>query len=401
MKKEPATFDVDKEYQLEKYEKNEFTVLMLKEFRKVGKKLSKAVSYEEMVKQGKTLNQEMQSVVAKKEQLKSHLASLKTALDMFVKSGIKLPLIAGEQQPGTKDSNTELQEHIKEACEKAEKRLGYFLVIAATLQHKDLLPNPFNAASIPTPEQKTAMNILYKDMISIQEGREISIADEAKRIFQGIYKFLTESPEGIDSGEGRKPSYAELVSVVDQIAENKVIAELRFKARKAEEHVKAPAPKEQYVEAPAPKIQKPEEHKPAPVPEPVKAPPAPAIEQDEPGSWAADVKDEEEEEETKVPKAPEAKPAEPQPEVKEQHVEEEEEEEEESGDGFTIAKDKKEVREERLATRGPRGPRGRGRGRGPRRFRGPYEGGRGEHQERRRGPRRGGYQGRGGQSTQQ
>lgn len=377
-----AVVDVDKQYELDKYQKNEYSSLMIKEFRKYGKKLAKIANFEQMLKEGKTLNQEMKDLLSKKDQFNSHLTSLKAALDMFEKSQIQLPGAVPQEKP--KEMKNEMQENIKEICERNEKRLGYFLAIAASLNNKDLIPNPFNTSKIPTPEQQVALNKLYKEIIGITENQEISLNEESKRITLAIHSLLTESSEGIDSGEGRKPTYSELVSIVDQIAENKVITDLKYKVRIKEEEQKQPImQKEIYAEIPPqPKVARQEERKEvvvsAPQPEPQK--------EEEPlkkGEWAEEVDEPEESQETKVVSQPATKAP-----VEESKPEEGGEGEEEE-DSFTIVKDKKEERDERLKER-----KGRGRGRGQGRRRAEQEGERGQYRERRRG-RRGENQGRG------
>jgi hypothetical protein len=376
MKKEASIIDVDKEYELEKYGKSEFVLQVQKEFRKYGKKLSKIASYEVMEKEGKPLNQEMKELMAKKEQFNNHLKSLKSALDLFAKSGTVMS--TQEQLPVTKDTKLELQDRIKEATEKASKRLSFLMAIASTLQHKNLLLNPFGHSSFPTPEQIAAFQKLYKSVVSIREDNEITLAEEARRIFEDLNKFLAGSNEGIDLGEGRKPSYAELLSVVDQIAENKEISELlRFKViKKDEAYVQPAVSKPQYVEAPAPKVTR-EERAPVPVPEPVRVQP-PHKQEETKSSWAAEVEEDEE------PKVPEKKP---EPEIEEPKPAEVVEEKPKEP-AWEKVMDKKDKRQERMADRERRYRRGRGGyGRG--------EGFRGERRDRRGGRRGGRYQARG------
>jgi hypothetical protein len=375
MSKEAATFDVEKEYGLDKYEKNEYVVLIFKEFRKYGKKLEKIALYETMEKDGKPLNNEMKELAGKKEQFQNHLKSLQLALDLFNKSRNLIPP-KEEPKASKKEFNQELKNQITEACERTEKRLSYLFAIADTLQQKELLPNPFGHSTIPTPETKAAIKKLHQDIITIRVDHEITLAEEAKRIYECIHNFSTESQEGIDIGEARKPNFSEVASIVDQIAENKEISEMiRFKAFKKEDiHEK---PKAQYQEAPAPKIQK-EERKPEHIKEIPHVTKSNVQEVAKGGAWADEVDDEEEQ------KSPEKKnfqegqekkvsPAEPKPKPE---------------DEFIIVKDKKDIRQERMEERRSRDRRRGGRGR--------QEGYGGEFRRRGRGPRRGGYRGRGG-----
>ena len=95
MKKEggAGTQEIDKQFGLESYEKTEFVKQISKEFWKHGKKLQKIAQYEEMLKQGKTLNKEMQELLTKKEPLTKHLESLKLALDIYQKASMNIKCI--------------------------------------------------------------------------------------------------------------------------------------------------------------------------------------------------------------------------------------------------------------------------------------------------------------------
>ena len=366
MKKEggAGTQEIDAQYGLDKYPKTEFVKQICKEFWKNGKKLQKIATYEEMLKQGKTLNKEMQELITKKESLSKHLESLKSALEIYHKSGVKL----GEPEVVAPDTTKEVEEKVKEFISQASKKLGFFFTIAFTLSEKERISS-LPLEKLPSEEQGKLCK-LYKEIVQVQEDKETTLESEAMRSAALISGFLQKSED-----------------TVAAIMNDKSIIEYHYK-------ISAPKlPANQYsVSQPisigknvVPEVPKKEE--PAPIQEPVKIVAAPVKEPElkvvpevKPpveSSWIEGAEPDEEEPEV----APEMKPYQPETEA----VAPEEDE-------FEIATDKSEERKKQMAQGASqvRG-RGRGRGRGFRRGRGEFRGEyRGEGMRRPRGPRRGG-----------
>jgi hypothetical protein len=216
MKKE-STYDVNKEYDLAKYKKDEFTQLIFKEFAKYGKKLGKIAGFEEMRRQKKPLLPEMEELLTKKDQFKNHLDSLKIALDLYVK-GISMPVQqpkAPQPQPSVTDTKMELREALNKLCATSATRLGNFFALAKTLSIKESAVSSLNL----TPAQKDALTKIFKGITLIEEDDNISLADEAKKSNLLLHKILTESTDLAIAEEGKKITFAELTSLVDKILE--------------------------------------------------------------------------------------------------------------------------------------------------------------------------------------
>jgi hypothetical protein len=350
----PISEEIEKQFGLSKYRKDEFTKEILKEFSKHGKKLQKVAAYEKMEKEGKPLNQEMRELVNKKIQMIDHLTSLKQALELYEKS-FSAPA-SGEQKPVAEPQKP--QESMAFDSEVA-KKLGYFFAVASTLTEQEkAYPNPLEALS---PNEKHIICKLYKEITEIPEGKETSLMEEAKHFGSWIEKLLKKSTEEVE----HNVSFAKLSESIEKILGDKAKSEKKYKMTKPMQ-----MPKPVPVPVPAPQEEPKKEVKPAPAPAPVQAPVTapvqePVKKEEKHSNWADE---EEDEEEDKNELAKEEKP-----------VEEPEQEDE----GFTVVKSKEEERKERMAggyRRRRGGYRYRGEFRGERRgeFRGERRGGRGE-----------------------
>lgn len=371
------TIDIEKQYNLDKYTKTEFTQQILKEFRKYGKKITKIEKYERMEKEGKTLNAEMKDLMGKKEKFTNHLTSLKSALELQEKMLKGKDASKEPSKPEPISAYVQPQVNPKNIIEEAARKLGYLFAISGSLKHKStLMPNPFLSSKVPTPEQEAGLMKIYKGITEIREGQEISLAEEASRVCNIIKGILLKSGESVEES---KMNLAELAEVIGAIADSSVVNTTRFKMTEVPERVIShPAPAElKPVLHPVSEPISQQWHEPKAVPkaEPKVEPAVPAMEA-RPTSWADEQEEAEEEEKAHVePKKSQEKVVEP--------------EEEEEDDGFTIIKDKKDTQAERRAAKETR----RARRRGPsyRRYGEGAE--RGEETRGRRSPRRGGYRG--------
>lgn len=367
--------EVEKKYGLEKLEKTEFINQMVKELRKYEDKLHRIANYEEMQKQGKTVNQEMLNLVKQKPEIEHYLKALKTTMNIYIKAAKK----PGEAEPvaaAPKDTKAELEEHKKEFAHAAAKRLAYFLAMGGVIADKEQISQS-PVAHLPS-EQENELAKAFAEAIHAPVEKDTSLQEEVERL-EGIVLHLIEGDEGV-------------AKIVEAAMKDSALGGLHYrlaapKAPQAKEYSASapisvgkdvvPEPKKE-AQVPAAPEKKPvevkEEAKPKTVEEPKVQPEAekpkeaPAAEME--SQWANQEFEDEEEE---APAAQEeAKTFQP-------YVPEAEQKEEE---GFTIVTDKKK-------------PAVGGRGRFPRRRRGGYprsmEGGRGDFGGQRRRP----YGGRG------
>ena len=393
MKKEggQSTQEIEKQYDLEKYEKTEFVKQIIKEFWKYGKKLQKIGLYEEMKREKKSLNMEMLDLLTKKESFASHLDSLKQALEIYDKTLKK----SEEPVVVQKDPKVEIQEKIKEFCDMATKKLGYFFTIAATLADKEKV-DPSPLANLPVAQQ-SALVKAYKDIVHIQEEKDTTLAEEALRSSKLISQILgtAAGDENVESlknavenvmGDTKVTSHhyklvvPKVIQIEKEYSVNPVISIGKHVAPEiVKKEIPAPAP------APAPVVvhEKPVEVKEVPKAEeevePVKRKPLPEVkkEEDKKKSWD-EIGDEEEEYEPDQKPVDQQEPKEPQP-----------QKEEEEEDEFTTATSKGEERKKKLEEEKKRMEEARYSGRRRGRYRQYAEG------QTRRGYRRGGYRDRG------
>ncbi len=373
--------EVEKKYGLDKVEKTEFVKQIVKELRKYEDKLHRVANYEEMQKQGKTVNQEMQGLINQRPEFETYLKALKNTVTIYIKS-LRKP---GEPEPVVKDPEAELHERIHEFSRSAAKHLAYFLAMGAAAADKDRMSQ--SPLVLLPAEQQNEIAQAFGEIVHAPLEKDTSVREEADRL-ESIVCGLLEGHEGA-------------AKIVISAMNDTALATMRFKlsAPKAPQTKEysvtqdisvgkvVPAPMPEPVAVPVPEPKK--EPVAAPVPQEKPAEEKPKVEAEKPkevttteSKWANDMVDEEE--------APAASGAQEEDVNKQfyQPVQSQAGQEEE----FTIAGEEKKPRA--MAGRF----RGRRRGGYPRHFEGasrgdfggrrrPYRGGRGEGRGETRGAR--------------
>lgn len=145
--------DVVKKYGLDKYPESEFLKQMEKEYVKVEKKLIKINNYEKMKSEGKPLNEEMNDLIARKDQFLLTINAYKTALGAYKRS---METTESSSNP-SKDMSEETKSKTLSSAEL--KKLSYFFAITEVLK-SEVNPNPLS--SLPEKKKGELLRAVHK-----------------------------------------------------------------------------------------------------------------------------------------------------------------------------------------------------------------------------------------------
>lgn len=345
--------DIEKKYGLNKYRRDEFLKLMEKEFIKLDKKLTRIANYEKMKSEGKTLNEEMEELISRKNQLLQTVKVHKKTLDIYQKS-----TEISDENPKLTNTNVAKEEPKAKAVTTSElKKLSYFFAVAEVLKRK-VSSNPLANLTGSKKEELTQM----VDKI-MNPKEETCLAVMAAEI-SGVLSSLLRNNEAANT--------------LNQIMGSNEITGMRFRFIKGEtkSFSGSQPPPEIFKRSTKEEVAEPIHEKSAIPKEPSKEEMSVKTEEHKKESaWADMVSDDDDK--------------------SGEDGEEEKEEENDGGDGFEIVLSRSEARkmrmEQNLLQRGRgRGNRGRGRGRGRSNYGGAEEGEfRGGRGGRGRGDRRG------------
>lgn len=220
MKKEGANLsqDIMKQYGLDKYEKNEYTLGLFKEFRKIGGKLNKIANYEDMQAKGKPITQEIQELVDKKSFFQNHLASLKFSLDAY-SSFLQKTKAANVQQQASVAPAIDLEQERKvlkqEIYNECSQKIALLLKVGYVLEHQSKsVPTPVISNSLANNAIRDSVPHLIKILASIKEGTETSLNDEVLNSKNMIQKFIQGSTEELDIS-GKEVKFSDILHFVE------------------------------------------------------------------------------------------------------------------------------------------------------------------------------------------
>ncbi len=249
MKKESAQVvqEIYQTYGLDNYVKDEFTQSIFKEFRKYGTKLAKIANCEDMQKKGVVLQSELVDLLSKKEQFKSHLDTLKHALDLYAASLKSLPAkpssppVAAESNatPIKVDTESELRRQRQIQAEESALLIGSLLTIGRLAEAEE------NGSVAPAPLRDGGINAdiarsVYKQLVAF--GAETSIRDEVQRQAEILRRLIVR--------DGSTPAGEELAAMLEKVRNTGSIAEARF--RPVEKKADATEPRTEAKKTSAP-----------------------------------------------------------------------------------------------------------------------------------------------------
>jgi len=221
MKKEsaPSFSEVIKQYDLDKYPKDDYTQKIFNEFKKYGPKLMKIAYFEELQKQGTELQQDIKDLMAKKEKFKNLLNGLKHALDIY-----------STVNPIPDETKNVEKKEIKQKKkqEKKDKSLGN--LIAQILSVGKLLKNidKIEENPIKNKEELSIFLDIYEKLTELKENSENSLKNEAENIVNILMKISEKSQEEIELS-GKKISYEKLIHDIAELYKNEEIVNKKFK----------------------------------------------------------------------------------------------------------------------------------------------------------------------------
>lgn len=230
--------EIGKKYELDKYEKNDFTKALFKDFIKYGRKLIEISSFEEMVAKGKPITPENQELISKKNFYQNHLDSLKFALDAYAKFLEKTKSTVSPKENVTSlkvDPEQERKIHKQEIIEECSQNIATLLSVGNLLANENKCPPTlFASSALSNTQVRFCLLEIVKTLTSTKENEETTLEKQINKHKSIIQKFLMSSSEEIDNSEG-KLSYSEVVQILKEIQKSPGTMQLKFSLAKQNE----------------------------------------------------------------------------------------------------------------------------------------------------------------------
>lgn len=187
--------EISKQYGLDKYEKNEFTQAIFKEFRKYGSKLIKIAAYEDMQSKGKPISQEIQELLSKKTFFQNHLTSLKFALDTYAVKSVP----ANVQKEVPKVDLEEEKKLLKQGIlDELSEKIALLFKVGFLLENESKCSIKHDIITkLGNNTVRAGLLQVFKSVASIKDGEEISLKEEINNSKSIIQKLVQESKEVI------------------------------------------------------------------------------------------------------------------------------------------------------------------------------------------------------------